>query len=254
MKPTGKRGFRRVLPLVAAVALVTQAGCGKGNIKFNSSSEVRKEWKSNSRWTISHSKNDVTRKLETSDDVEIQNGKFTRFPGGAVVKVEETGSPDARVAELREKDGTMELWIKEGADFRKGLPEDEAWLDRCLTDLTGPSDRKRMVKATLQDPLAPAHTILTALEDTQFSSERAKILKDLAARPGLSAAEQAEVAGAAAKLLSFSSEKKAVLLALVRRPDFPPEAKQAVLRAIDQLSFDSEKIEVQRALLEKLEK
>lgn len=254
MNPTGKPGWRQALLCVTVFTIVTHSGCDNVSVKVSGGSDFRKEWRSNSRWSLSHSRNGVTRKLDTSDDVEIQNGKVTKFPKGAVIKVEESGSPEARLAELRENAGTMELWIKDVAGFRKGSPDDEAWLERCLTDLTGAADQKRIVKAALQDPSAPASRILAALEDTRFSSERAKILKELAAKPGLSSSEQSSVADAAAKLLSFSSEKKLVLLELVRRPDFPPEAKQAVMLAIDQLSFDSEKLEVQRALLEKLGK
>ncbi len=252
MKRSGKCGWRRVLLLAVAFIALAQAGCGKASFSITSANgEIRKESRSNSRWSINHSKNGVTRKLETRNDVEIQNGKVVKFPKGSLVKVEEEGSPEARIAELRENAGAMELWVKEGADFRRGTPEDEAWLERCLIDLTGAADRKRAVEATLQDPQASASKVLASLEDVSFSSERAKILKELAAKPGLSASEQAEIADAAARLLSFSSEKKSVLLELVRRPDFLPEAKQSVMRAVDGLSFDSEKVEVQRALLDK---
>lgn len=81
-------------------------------------------------------KDDVTRRLETNDEVTIKDGTVTKFDKGAVIKIEETGSPEAREAELREKENRLELWIKERGSFRRGTADEEAWLKRFLGDFT----------------------------------------------------------------------------------------------------------------------
>ncbi|MGV3533046.1 MAG: hypothetical protein ACO1QR_11805 [Chthoniobacteraceae bacterium] len=77
-------------------------------------------------------KHGVTRRLETRGEIEIKDGAVTKFPKGAVIKLQESGSSEAREAELRESADKLELWIKEKGSFRRGTAEDEAWLKRFL--------------------------------------------------------------------------------------------------------------------------
>gem|GEM_PF-4672092 len=115
------------------------AGCkpGKvsfsGNVNFNSSSSSS-DTTVNGYRRSSRTKNGVTRKLETAAQIDIQNGKVTKFPKGAVIKLHESGGPKARVAELRENGDALELWIEEDGKFRRGTEEDDSWLQEFLND------------------------------------------------------------------------------------------------------------------------
>lgn len=155
MQETTNAIQRNLIPGI--VALLVLAGCGQGNVSISSSSSASfqtthgdatnsttsssaREWNLNgprtSTKTITKTHDGVTRKLETTPDVEIQNGQITKFPKAALVKIEELGGPGPRQAELRENAGKLELWIKDRGSFRRGSAAEEAWLKRFLTDVT----------------------------------------------------------------------------------------------------------------------
>jgi hypothetical protein len=120
------------------VSVVVFAGCGKGgcNVSTSSSSESNINGRKTSRKTITKSHDGITRRLETTADVDIQNGRITKFPKAALVKIQEDGGTEQRQAELRENAGKLELWIKDKGSFRRGSSEEEAWLERFLGDIT----------------------------------------------------------------------------------------------------------------------
>jgi hypothetical protein len=60
-----------------------------------------------------------------------------KFPSGAVITLQESGSPDEREAELRDNAGQLELWVKETGKFRKANGADDAWLPRFLKEVMG---------------------------------------------------------------------------------------------------------------------
>jgi hypothetical protein len=128
--------YRSLTPLFLAVLVLT--GCGKGGCTSSSSSSfnldiggIKKSWK-----TITKTRDNVTRKLETTPDVEIQNGQITKFPTLAVIKLEESGSNQPREAELRENGGKLELWIKDNGSFRRSTAAEDIWLNTFLSELT----------------------------------------------------------------------------------------------------------------------
>ena len=124
--------------LALIVALLFLAGCNKSCTgTFNSTSgSSTSDWSVNGRRTITRKHDGVTRTLETTSDMVIQNGRITAFPKAALVKIQETGGPEQRQAELRENAGSLELWINDKGTFRKGSPEDETWLERFLNDVS----------------------------------------------------------------------------------------------------------------------
>jgi len=123
---------------IFAVALLVLAGCGKGGCPFSSSSssESNINGRKTSHKTITRARDGVTRRLETTTDVEIQNGQVTQFPKAALIKLWEEGGPEERQAELRESAGKLELWIKDKRGFRRGSAEESKWLKRFLDDIT----------------------------------------------------------------------------------------------------------------------
>jgi hypothetical protein len=128
---------RRNLALLV-VAVLVFAGCGKGgcNVSTASSSESNINGRKTSRKTITRTHDGVTRRLETTTDVDIQKGQVTKFPTAALIKIQEDGGPEQRQAELRENAGKLELWIKDKGSFRRGSAEEEKWLERFLSDIT----------------------------------------------------------------------------------------------------------------------
>jgi len=128
---------RHILLIVAVLAF---AGCGRGGCTVSSSSTSSSESNVNgrktSKKTITRSHDGVTRRLETTTDVDIQNGQVTKFPKAALIKMQEDGGPKQRQAELRENTGKLDLWIKDKGGFRRGSAEEEIWLERFLSDIT----------------------------------------------------------------------------------------------------------------------
>jgi hypothetical protein len=124
---------------VFLLALLVFAGCGKGGC--TSSSSFNSSWNVNGRKssskTITESRDGVTRRIETTADVEFANGRVTQYPPGALIKLEQKGGVEARQGELRENAGTLELWVKEKDKdgFRRGSDSDEEWLQRFLREI-----------------------------------------------------------------------------------------------------------------------
>jgi|ERR1043166_3096778 hypothetical protein len=123
---------------VFILALLAFAGCGRGGCTVSSSSSVAVDinGSKSSRKTITRTYDGVTRRLETTADVEVENGKVTKFPNAALIRIQEEGGREQRQAELRENAGKLELWINDKGTFRKGSAEEEKWLERFLADIT----------------------------------------------------------------------------------------------------------------------
>src|SRR4051812_4555570 len=94
---------------VFVLALVAFAGCGKGgcNVSSSSSSSWNVNGRKSSHKTITESRDGVTRRVETTADVEFANGQVTKFPPGALIQIEEIGGAEARQADLRENAGKL---------------------------------------------------------------------------------------------------------------------------------------------------
>lgn len=126
------------LALILFAALIF-TGCNQsvtisGNFNASSSSSSS-DWTVNGQRTISRTHDGITRKLEMPATVTILDGHVTKFPQGVLLKLQETGSPQPREAELRENNGTLELWIKDKTSFRKATPAEDAWLEAFLKDI-----------------------------------------------------------------------------------------------------------------------
>ena len=134
--------MRKILTLVhvtvVIVALLAFAGCGRGGCTVSSSSSVAVDinGSKSSRKTISRTHDGVTRRVETTSDVELENGKVTKFPKAALIKIQEDGGTEQRQAELRENAGKLELWVKDKDKFRRGSAEEEKWLKDFLSDIS----------------------------------------------------------------------------------------------------------------------
>src|ERR1044072_5711764 len=78
---------------VFVLALLVFAGCGKGGCTYSSSSSS--SWNVNGRQsshkTITESRDGVTRRIETTADVEFAHGQVTQFSPGALIQLTETG-------------------------------------------------------------------------------------------------------------------------------------------------------------------
>jgi hypothetical protein len=130
---------RNIALLVLAV--LAFAGCKKGSFSVNFNAHPgasSSDWTVNGQRTITRTHDGVTRKLKAAAEIEIQSGHVTKFPKGALIKLEESGGSAPRQAELRENGGSLELWIKDQATFRQGSSEEETWLAHFLTDVTTP--------------------------------------------------------------------------------------------------------------------
>jgi hypothetical protein len=127
---------RNVALLLFALLAVT--GCGKGGCTSSSSfsTEFNLNGRTTSHKTITRVHDGVSRRLETTTDVDIQNGQVTKFPSGALIKLQEIGGAGPGEAELRENAGKLELWVWERGGFRRGSAKEELWLKGFLGDLS----------------------------------------------------------------------------------------------------------------------
>src|SRR5262249_40420392 len=123
---------------VFVLAMLAFAGCGRGGCNVSSSSSIAVDINGRklSRKTIARTHDGVTRRLETTSDVELENGRVTKFPTAAWIKIQEDGGPEQRQAELRENAGKLELWINDKGNFRRGSAQEEKWLEGFLIDIT----------------------------------------------------------------------------------------------------------------------
>lgn len=120
--------------IVLLISLLLAIGGCKLQVTGHSSSST--DSTVNGYTTSKRTSDGISRKLETGATIEIKDGTVTKFPKGALIKLDETGDSGALRAELRENEDGLELWIKEGRDFRRGSSEDEAWLKTFLRDFT----------------------------------------------------------------------------------------------------------------------
>ncbi len=233
------------------------AGCGKA------ATRSRRVQTTNGKTFISADANGVTRKLDAACEFSIDKGRLTALAKGGVLRLQESGGSEAREAELREKDGTKELWIKKGDTFREATAADDLWLQGFLEALGG--ERSMSVaggsfvitggngsapKEEILDENATVAAVLAQLKRRSFSHERQKGMVALLAKRTLEPPDQVAVVEAVFAQLDFGHEQVAVLKKLIASPNFSPEAKKAVIQRIERLPFDHEKVEVQKALLE----
>lgn len=244
--PVAQRIVRLFFAFAIGLLTVGWAGCS-GN--YSSRSDINM----NGHRTVKQTSNGVKRTLETRQAVTFQNGKITQFPPGAVVSISESQAGRTVVAELREHDGKPELWMKNGDTFSKGSPEDEAWLGSFLEALKIDDRSKSEVALTdVRERVEAGNPdFLAKVPDISFSSERAELLKTVIKERDLTPGQQVEVVRTAFDHLSFASEQESVLLTLIQKPEFSTEAKKAITDRIDRLTFDSNKVTVQKALLAK---
>ena len=73
-----------------AVATSGLTSCNKTSVNFSGS--TRTDWTVNRHRTITKKVDGLSRKLDTSTDVKMEQGRITSFPKGALVKLDESGS------------------------------------------------------------------------------------------------------------------------------------------------------------------
>lgn len=89
---------------------------------------------------------------------------------------------------------------------------------------------------------------INAAMGLSFDNMRADQLKKIAARRGLSPAEQEYVACNALHRIGFDNMKVEVLKVLIDNPDFSYRAKGKILRHLNAIAFDNMRIDVMRSM------
>ena len=77
----------------------------------------------------------VVRRLDCSTPISLFNGSITKFEPEAVIKLQQEGGEHPCEAELRERAGKLELWIKDEHGFHPGDAADDAWLPGFLQEV-----------------------------------------------------------------------------------------------------------------------
>ena len=81
-----------------------------------------------------------------------------------------------------------------------------------------------------------------------FDPSRAQILESIAARRGLTPAEQEHLVCVTLHRLDFDPSRQTVLRRLIHNPDFSPLAKTAILRNIELIDFDPARADLLREM------
>lgn len=89
---------------------------------------------------------------------------------------------------------------------------------------------------------------INAAAALDFESSRTALLRNIAARPTLTPPEQVHLVHVTLHRLSFDSNRELVMNDLIANPAFSPEAKNALLLQLPQLSFDSTRSQLLTAL------
>ena len=118
----------------------------------------------------------------------------------------------------------------------------------CHIEILGSGRHRHEPSSTGSGVEAEIH----ASRSLSFDSDQRAALLRIARRSDLSADEQVYLLDTAYDLLSFSASRLSVTLALIESPAFSREAKIYILENIDELSFESEKSAVLRAIDERV--
>lgn len=233
------------------VPLFFLSGCG--DFHFGSQSFVRTETNVGDDHTVNQTSGGVTRSIRYSGKVVFNEGRVRKISPGCVIHITEKKSGTITVAEIREEDGGPVLWMQEGGHFRLADAAERAWLEQFLHSMESTSRDVSTVEATVRARLQDPGDVdfLVPLRKLSFGDEKAALLRSVVKSPHLSPGQQVAVVQACFEHVSFSSDQVSVLLALLRRKDFSPEAKEALRGRIDGLSFDSDKITVLKVLAAK---
>lgn len=91
-------------------------------------------------------------------------------------------------------------------------------------------------------------TEIDAAADLMMESSRESTLKNIAARPNLSARSQEHLVSVALNELMMESSRESVILTLIKNPYFVSEGKMAILEHMDAFMMESTRRNVMEAL------
>jgi hypothetical protein len=140
--------------------------------------------------------------------------------------------------------------MKVGQKFRMADAGEKAWMEQFFRSMDSTSNDVGSVESTIKRRMANPEDVdfLIPLRKIAFGGDKAAVLKRVLELPHLTPSQQVAVVQACFEHVSFSSDQVSVLLALLKRPDLSPAAKDALRARVDRLSFDSDKIQVLKAL------
>jgi hypothetical protein len=81
-----------------------------------------------------------------------------------------------------------------------------------------------------------------------FDPSRTQILRSVAARPGLTPAEQEHLVCVTLHRVDFDPSRQVVLRTLIQNPEFSPRAKAAILRNLELIDFDPARSQLLREM------
>jgi hypothetical protein len=123
-----------------------------------------------------------------------------------------------------------------------------AWIGGCVVVVS--EEKRHPRRPQVVYPADATIEEIDAVGKLSFDSSRHAAYKRIAERPALSDPAQIHLVEAVFANLSFESAKEDVLLTLIKNPDFSPAARQAILRNLDGLSFESARNRVLSAISE----
>lgn len=228
-----------IVVCLAATACSVEGSSGTVRLSFGGKGMTIKKWGDG-----------VCSELKTDQNITIINGEIKDFPAGTVIEICEERDGKEKKATLREDQGELVLWIRDGGEPRLGTDEDRRWLKEFLSSLdvsAGGKSSDELIASVKSGEDAPV--ILEGLQTLSFSSDRAEVLTMLAGRDEIPQDDQVHLVDATLDMLSFSSEQVDVLLELIRNPCFSDEASKRIVARIDELSFDSNRKKILKELL-----
>jgi hypothetical protein len=217
--------------------------------------QTRIAWSVNGNRVVIQTSPGVTRRLETNGGVTFRDGQPAQVPPGGVLRLTEKRGNSSREAELRQLDGTLQWWVKADQRWRAATAGERAAWEGVLQALAlDDRDATEIVQNAVRQtwPQAGLHEALRQLDEIGFSSGRTALLMSLLGERSLTAQDQTAVVEAVFRGIDFDSERQQLLLAAIARTDLADEVKQVILKHLDDLSFDSTRIEVMRALLKRM--
>ncbi|WP_162026018.1 MULTISPECIES: hypothetical protein [unclassified Lentimonas] len=191
-------------------------------------------------------------RMEVNGDVAFQQGEIVEWTPEAWVRVTKKVGRTEQEALLSEKDGLWQLQIKRDAVLVPDTMENQPWVTEVIKSLLPETAAELAEKAADTEDVDELLGILDSVKTVSFDSNKVTILDSIAQKEKLPEAAQLRVAQLAFDDLNFNSDQMTVLLQLIENPALSKRTIKYITSRIDNLSFESDKSQLQSALLQAL--
>ncbi len=187
--------------------------------------------------------------MEVHGDVVFKQGEIVEWTPRAWVRVTKKIGLTEKEAYFSEKNGQWQLQIKRNDILAPDTIENQPWVTEVINSLLPETAEELVEQAAGTEDLDVLLEILDSVKTLSFDSSKVTILESVAQKEHLPEAAQQRVAQLAFDDLNFNSDQMKVLLHLIENPALSKSTIKYINSRIDDLPFESNKSQLQAALL-----